>query len=200
MAQVKEKAPAEALRFFNPTNKYMGHFFHMRGDNPTMVVETKKNRSGETREKATFQTKGERLYLSDVDAILKKHMDLKGRHSFEDISLGVLSTGLLDQLESQHLNINDVITWAKKEATEKLAAKATQKVVKSPLMSATAKSLVKILATLAPNLCPEDLKAVLLEMVADEKALNEAVHFLTLKEKELGRDRKTHMISLRRRS
>ena len=203
----KEKSPADVLTFFlNPNRKYMGHFFHLQGDIPTMSIITKKDRSGAPHDKTTFQTARERLYLSDIDAIIKKYSDLKGKHSLAEISLGILPADLLDTLEKNNLNIDQVIQWTKKVASEALAA------AKEPIEQAEAqmrekqrlteedKMLIKFLHDAAPNKEPAELVEILRKMVADPVAMKKAETVLVEKENTLGRDPKTGYIRLRLRA
>jgi hypothetical protein len=187
----KEKQPQEVLTFFlNPSNKYMGHFFHLKEDTPVMEAETKTSRDGIKKEKVTFKTKKDRLYLSDVDTIIKKHTDLKGKRSYEDISLGILSTTLLDLMEAQHLSIDKVIGWAKQEASAKIAMAPRVTKAKAPVEKADplVRFLIKSLNTLAPRIGVSDLKALLQETVNDDAKLLKATTFLEGKLKDLGRD------------
>lgn len=187
----KEKQPQEVLNFFlNPSNKYMGHFFHIQGDIPVMETEVKTSRSGDAKAKVIFKTKKDRLYLSDVDTIIKKHSELKGKRNYEDISLGILSSSLLELFEQQGLSVDKVIGWAKQEATAKIGAAPKVSKAKAPTEKADpmVRFLVKSIFALAPNKSVEELKAILVQTVNDAAKMEKAGAVVTSKLNELGRD------------
>jgi len=203
---VKEKTPAEVLTFFlNPNRKYMGHFFYLVGDTPTKAIMIKHDRSGGSTEKTTFSTTRQRLYLSDVDAILKKYNDFKGKHTIADIALGILPPELLEIFDKHNLNVDQVIQWAKKVASDSLTqakepavAKALAEKKASRLNPET-KILVKIMQEVKPNIAPSELATFLRGLVNDPINLERAEQVLADKESSLGRD-KSGFIRLRVRT
>ena len=191
MAPIKERAIKDVLSFFaNPNRKYMGHFFFFKDDVPVLETRTVHHRKGGgDSEKMAFSTKKGRLFLSDVDAIIRRYHEFKGAKTYEEIAIGVLPVALLDLFDQNNLSINKVIPWAKKEASA-LLEQEPKKVVSmgAPKMDPGVKFLLKTLASMAPNLPAEDLKHLLVDYVQDEAKLNQATQILDQKAKKIGRN------------
>jgi len=160
----KHASPEDVLTLhINPSNKYMAHFFHFAVDVPVMRLETKGGKN-----KAVYDCKMEVLRLSDIDAITKKHVDLKGRLPLGDIALTVLSGELLDQLEATKLDIEETIKWASIEAKAKLekapkAGKAAKAL--KPKTDPEVLQIANAMRQLAPEASPAALKASLVRLV-----------------------------------
>lgn len=176
------KTPSTVLTLFpSPTGYYMGHFFHFKDDVPKETTISKKRHSGENIEKVIYETKKQKMFVSDIDTIVKKHEHNKGKHSYAEIALGVFSNELLDQLEETHLDLDDVIKWAKEEASNKItpaSKKAKEKALKA---DDEVKILYKLLVTVAPNATPEELRSKLVELVGKTEKLDQAVSILNKK-------------------
>ena len=203
----KAITPQQVLAFFlSPSHKYMAHFFHLQGDEPTVLVQSRHTRSGEV-QKAVVQTKRERLYLSDIDTILRKHVKMEGKHTIGEIALGLLSTEVLETLEKNNLNVEQVIQWAKEEATRQISLITVKPVAKKEgkpkletAKSPQVKTLTKVLREVSPELSAEELGIFLKEMVNNPLVLDKAVATLAEKEAHLGHDPKTGYIRLRMRT
>jgi len=189
----KHANPEDVLSFHaSPTNKYMGHFFHFAVDVP--VLKTTTTKGGKSKD--TYETKMQKLFLSDIDRILARFDSLKGRLDLENTAVPLLSPELLDQLEAAKLDIGATIKWAKAEATAKLEA--------SPKASKAGKvvdkevgTLVGILSGFAPGLNPDELKEKLLGLVNNAEKMEAAVLDLGEKLRNNKRDDKGY-IRLRR--
>jgi len=193
------KKPSDVLSFFvSPSGKYMAHFFHFIGDTPVVKEETTTNRKKETKTKIVAETKKPKLYLSDVDAIVKRHTDLGGKQTYETIAIGMLEPSLMDELEAAKVDVDAVITWAKAEGKSKVDAAPKKEKKTTPPVAAEVKVLTGILCDVAASKTPEQMATMLVKMVNNEEWMNKAVARLEDAVKTNGRDTKGY-IKLRNR-